>query len=250
MVRDGGRNDDPANSAAAEEAPSSNLRKLTRTGRQFSEEIVPPDARIGNGIDWSRLDQRLYGRETEGKCLLDAFQRCCCTVVGDQRKTGTDDRNSELVLLTGSSGTGKTVLATAVLCSEVRRRGGFFVSGKFDQLARSEQYYPIVQAFADFVKQARLRDDSTLLSIQNAVRPIVETDSALTDMLPALKELVDLKDTVSDNVKGPNAESLLLQTFCRFIRSVSSHSRPLVLFLGTFFRVVPLKLPVIGKDTL
>mmetsp|Transcript_2847 Transcript_2847/g.4043 ORF Transcript_2847/g.4043 Transcript_2847/m.4043 type:complete len:93 (+) Transcript_2847:203-481(+) len=80
-------------------------------------------------LDLSFLDSGvLYDRTEEQQKLIAAF---------DRRISGQS--SGEFILLSGKSGTGKTALAQT-LREHVARKGGFFVSGKFDQLQQSEPY--------------------------------------------------------------------------------------------------------------
>lgn len=53
-------------------------------------------------LDWSVLDEKLYDREREVQALEAAYR--CCTCSGK--------KSPELVLVTGTSGTGKTTRAS------------------------------------------------------------------------------------------------------------------------------------------
>ena len=64
-----------------------------------------------------------FGRNTEESTLLDAFERV--------RKEETC--RSEIVVVHGSKGTGKTSLVEVTLRVPVSKQGGYYVSGRFDQ---------------------------------------------------------------------------------------------------------------------
>jgi hypothetical protein len=147
---------------------------------------------------------------------------------------------------------------------------GFFISGKFDQLRKSEQSSAIKHAFQEFVQQlcshndddndaddsnhqARRREE-----IRRIVRPIVCSEPLLMEMLPGLKQLLrstvlddcnkksdgdggrgdyhseDTTTTKGHGVRRPSIDGRLSHGFCRLIRSICSPTRPLVLFLGMF----------------
>ncbi|MEO5732052.1 MAG: AAA family ATPase [Byssovorax sp.] len=68
------------------------------------------------------IPQKLYGRAAEERALLDAFER-------------VSEGSAELLLVSGYSGIGKSVLVHEIHKS-IARRGGYFIAGKFDQLNR------------------------------------------------------------------------------------------------------------------
>jgi predicted ATPase len=163
--------------------------------------------------------------------------------------------------ITGSSGTGKTSLAKSFKPMVVLERGGFFISAKFEQfLTRSAPYYPMQQAFHEFVQQVlhyhhhhhdqhvddndenittpSTKTTTTTLhqEMQRIVDPIVAREPLLLNMLPPLKDLLSAEicaaatasnDSNNKNVSGPSTEHRLLQAFVRLIRAVCSPSRPL-----------------------
>jgi AAA ATPase domain len=241
----------------------------------------------------------LYGRQDAAHELLQAFERCCCScaaapttytttdippqvslAMGENSAAiaaaaAADDDESvlfELVLITGASGTGKTSLVKTILKPLVLEREGFFISTKFEQpfcSTRTAPYYPMQQAFQEFVQQARLRDHNgkrrhngdveenttspsttaaasplaLLQEMQRIVDPIVASEPLLLNMLPSLKDLISasvflaaaaaLTEQDNSSVRsGPSTEHRLLQAFVRLVRAVCSPTRPLVLFLG------------------
>src|SRR5207237_548783 len=84
------------------------------------------------------IPERLYGRESEIDTLLAAFDR----VVAH----GT----SELVLVSGYSGIGKSSVVNE-LHKELVPPRGLFASGKFDQYKRNIPYATVAQAFQSLV---------------------------------------------------------------------------------------------------
>ncbi len=65
------------------------------------------------------IPEKLYGRESEVKLLVDAFDRVA-------------EGSSELILVAGFSGIGKTAIVNEVH-KPITRQNGYFIKGKFDQ---------------------------------------------------------------------------------------------------------------------
>lgn len=84
-----------------------------------------------------RSPEELYGREQQAGELTAAFERV---------RGGA----TELVLLTGSAGVGKSALVQGVKRELVR--GGHFVSGKFDQYDRGVPYSALATACGEIVR--------------------------------------------------------------------------------------------------
>ncbi|HSB55718.1 MAG TPA: protein kinase, partial [Gemmatimonadales bacterium] len=93
------------------------------------------------------IPQRLYGRETQVARLLEAFER-------------TTQGRTELVLVSGYSGIGKTALIQETYRALARHRGEY-TAGKFDQLARDIPYSALTQALQGFVRILLSETDET-----------------------------------------------------------------------------------------
>ncbi len=88
-----------------------------------------------------QIPQKLYGREREVAQLLAALER-----------VGSENSQSELMLISGYSGIGKTTLVRE-LYKPITRQRGYFIAGKFEQLQRNLPYSAVIQAFRSLIKQ-------------------------------------------------------------------------------------------------
>jgi predicted ATPase len=170
-------------------------------------------------LDWAFLkDGQLFGRERETELLDDALHRRL-----------KPDAKPELILISGSSGTGKTVLSKK-LRKPVEEKDGFFIMGKFDQLQRPEPYAPLVAAMTTFVMLVLERGEAV---VENTKLAILEAFGdhigVLTDMIPALVEVVGKQSPCI--LKGSEAQDRLKTIFCKFVRVSCSIQRPLVLVM-------------------
>ncbi|PMB50245.1 hypothetical protein CEN39_19120 [Fischerella thermalis CCMEE 5201] len=104
------------------------LHYLTETGKIPAFEIGKRDIQ-----DRFIIPEKLYGREQEVQTLLDAFERVA-------------NGASELMLVAGFSGIGKTAVVNEVHKPIVKQRG-YFIKGKFDQFNRNIPFSAFVQAW-------------------------------------------------------------------------------------------------------
>lgn len=139
---------------------------------------------------------------------------------------------------------GKTVLALQ-LKEQVDRNGGFFIAGKFDQLAAtyqatSQSYEPFEAACTDFCNQAVAHGLDRIGLVKTAVRQALNAVelSLLQDSIPALRtifgssQLSARRSACGGLARGVDAEGRFVRIFCRFLLSVcSGYQSPLVLFL-------------------
>jgi predicted ATPase len=86
-----------------------------------------------------QIPQKLYGREQEIATLLAAYDR-------------VSDGATELMLVTGYAGIGKSALVHEIYGPITKTRGSF-LSGKFDQLQRNIPYSALIQAFQGLMRQ-------------------------------------------------------------------------------------------------
>src|SRR5205807_9143613 len=95
------------------------------------------------------IPEKLYGREPEIGTLLSSFDR----VVAQS--------TSELVLVSGYSGIGKSSLVNE-LHKELVPPRGLFAAGKFDQYKRNIPYATLAQAFQGLVHQILGKSDAEM----------------------------------------------------------------------------------------
>ena len=101
------------------------------------------------------IPECLYGREQAVSDLLDAFGRV---------STGS----SELLLVAGCSGIGKTAVINEIHQPIVKQRG-YFIKGKFDQFNRNIPFSAFIQAFRDLIGQLLSETDLQLASWQRQI---------------------------------------------------------------------------------
>lgn len=163
------------------------------------------------------VPQKLYGRSEESQVLLEAFAR-----VGQGR--------SELVLVTGYSGIGKSSLVRE-LYRPITEHDAFFVSGKFDLLQRATPYSAIATTFAELVKQLLTSSKEQLQHWKERLLTALGPNGRiLTDVIPELELIIGAQPEIEE--LGPiEAQNRLHLAFCSFLRAFCGPGHPLVVFL-------------------
>jgi predicted ATPase/signal transduction histidine kinase len=163
------------------------------------------------------IPEKLYGREQEVQTLLDAFKR-------------VSDGQTEMMLVAGYSGIGKTAVVNEVHKPIVKQRG-YFVKGKFDQFNRNIPFSAFVQAFRDLMGQ--LLTESTDLIQQwkkKILEAVGENGEVIIEVIPELERIIG-KQPPAQILSGSAAQNRFNLLFQKFIAVFTSPEHPLVMFL-------------------
>ncbi|MEG4960530.1 MULTISPECIES: AAA family ATPase [unclassified Microcoleus] len=163
------------------------------------------------------IPQKLYGRETEVNKLLETF---------DLVANGT----TELMLVSGYSGIGKTVLVNEVHKPIVRQRG-YFIAGKFDQFKRNIPYASLIQAFQSLILQL-LTEGETEIKIwqENLLAALSVNGQIIVDVIPEV-ELIIGKQLPVPELGATESQNRFNLVFKQFIGVFTTEEHPLVVFL-------------------
>jgi len=163
------------------------------------------------------IPEKLYGRETEVAQLLAAFDRVA-------------DGASELMLVAGFSGIGKTAVVNEVHKPIVRQRG-YFIKGKFDQFNRNIPLSAFVQALRDLMGQLLSESDAQLTQWQAKILAAVgENGQVLIDVIPELEQIIG-KQPPAPELSGSAAQNRFNLLFQKFIEVFTTAEHLLVMFL-------------------
>ena len=166
--------------------------------------------------DKLQLSHKLYGREEQVNTLLTAF---------DQVNHGP----SQLILITGYAGIGKTSLVNEIH-KPITQRSGYFTSGKFDQLKR-RPYSAIVEAFQNIVKQILAEPEVKLNQFkQYLLTALGENAQVVIDVIPEVELIIGAQPAVPalNPVEAQNRFNFMLQNF---VQVFAAAEHPLVVFL-------------------
>ncbi|MBD2163515.1 AAA family ATPase [Calothrix membranacea FACHB-236] len=191
------------------------LEQLQTTGKIVDFAIGSRDV-----CDRFLIPEKLYGREAEVQQLLDAFERVASTT----------NARSELMLVAGFSGIGKTAIVNEVHKPIVRQRG-YFIKGKFDQFQRNIPFSAFVQALRDLMAQLLTETDSQLEKWQDKILSALgDNGQVIIEVIPELERIIGKQPPVVE-LSGDAAHVRFNLLFQKFIRVFTTPSHPLIIFL-------------------
>ncbi|MEG4294324.1 AAA family ATPase [Microcoleus sp. C2C3] len=163
------------------------------------------------------IPEKLYGRETEVDNLLAAFERV---------STGC----TEIMLVAGFSGIGKSALVQEVY-KPITKARGYFIAGKFDQFQRNVPYAAVVKAFGSLVKQLLTESETQLTTWkQKLLAAFGDNGQIIIDVIPDV-ELIVGKQPLVQELGATESQNRFNLVFQKFIRVFCSVEHPLVIFL-------------------
>ena len=168
-----------------------------------------------------QIPQKLYGRETEIESLLASFNRI---------SSSSETRKTELFLVSGYSGIGKSALVKEVY-KPITEKKGYFVAGKFDQYQRNIPYYAVIQALKELIKQLLTESEAQLKQWREKLEVALGVNGqVIVDVIPEL-ELIIGKQPAVPELTGQEAQNRFNLVFQNFIQVFTQPEHPLVLFL-------------------
>ncbi|MFW9263035.1 trifunctional serine/threonine-protein kinase/ATP-binding protein/sensor histidine kinase [Nostoc sp. CALU 546] len=184
---------------------------------QVSGEIQSFDIGQRDVCDRFIIPDKLYGRETEAETLLQAFERVSLGA-------------TEMMLVAGFSGIGKTAVVNEVHKPIVRQRG-YFIKGKFDQFQRNIPFSAFVQAFRDLMGQLLTESDVQLEQWKHQILETVgENGQVIIEVIPELEKIIGEQPPAVE-LSGTAAQNRFNLLFQKFTQIFTSAEHPLVMFL-------------------
>jgi len=185
---------------------------MEETGEILSFEI----ARVDQASRF-RLPQILFGREKEERALREAFE---------QARSGS----SSFVFVSGSAGSGKTVLIRE-LQKPVRMGGGRFIRGKCDVLNRDIPFSSLLQALRSLIRQVWSESPERLAKLKKQLtEELGQGTAVIVQLLPEAAELFDEIPAI-EPLNPAEAAIRLHRLVPLFIKVFVDKKHPLVIFL-------------------
>ena len=163
------------------------------------------------------IPEKLYGRESEVFSLLSAFERVSAG-------------STEMMLVAGFSGIGKTAVVNEVHKPIVRQRG-YFIKGKFDQFGRTQPFSAFVQAFRDLMGQLLSESEAKVEQWKTQILAALgENAQVIVEVIPELERIIGQQPPVPELV-ATAAQNRFNRLFENFISIFATKEHPLVIFL-------------------
>ncbi|AFY81979.1 trifunctional serine/threonine-protein kinase/ATP-binding protein/sensor histidine kinase [Oscillatoria acuminata] len=163
------------------------------------------------------IPEKLYGREQEVQTLLKAFER-------------VSQGASELMLVAGFSGIGKTAVVNEVH-KPITQQKGYFIKGKFDQFNRNIPLSAFVQALRDLMGQLLCESDAQLAQWQARILDAVgENGQVLIEVIPELEQVMG-QQPAAPELSDSAVQNRFNLLFQKFIQVFTTAAHPLTIFL-------------------
>ncbi len=182
-----------------------------------------------------QIPQKLYGREQEVAVLLAAFDRVANVGNSNELHPIPDSQIpipscSELMLVAGYSGIGKSALVNEIHKPVVRQRG-YFIAGKFDQFKRNIPYTSLIQAFQALIRQI-LTESETQVQVwrDKLITALSPNGQVIIDVIPEIELIIGAQPAVPQ-LGSSEAQNRFNLVFQQFLSIFVQKDHPLVLFL-------------------
>lgn len=164
------------------------------------------------------IPEKLYGRDHDIEKLLGAFGRVA------------RDGTSELLLISGYSGIGKSAIVSELQKALIPPRS-LYASGKFEQYKRDVPYFTLAHAFQELFPTFLMKDDAELAIWREDLRQALEIDgNLLLEIMPSLRPLIGELLPVNDP-PPLDLQRRFRAVFRRFLNVFARSEHPLVMFL-------------------
>ncbi len=188
------------------------LEQLEKSGNlsdfPLGRQDVPKELQVAPG---------LYGREDEINVLEAALER-------------VSQGATEMVLVSGSAGVGKTVLVGEIHRS-VAQKNGFFISGKFDQLRHNIPYSALIQALRGLIREISAEDKSGMERWKSRIRTALGPNGQLmTRVIPELEQVIGPQPPLPE-MGALESRNRFTAVLLDFIDLFCEKTHPLVIFL-------------------
>jgi PAS domain S-box-containing protein len=164
------------------------------------------------------IPEKLYGRTQEIDALRAAFDRVVSRGA------------TELVLVSGYSGVGKSSIVNELHKALVPTRG-LFAAGKFDQYQRDIPYSTFARAFQVLVRPILGQGEAELQRWRDRFRDALGPNAALMiNLVPEIELIMGEQPPVAP-LSPPQTQERFQRVFRQFVAAFARQEHPLVLFL-------------------
>lgn len=188
------------------------LNQLDQKGRVDDFPIAKKDISIRFNIPRTLVD-----RDNERIELMRCFERTCKGL-------------SEMMLVTGQPGIGKSALVNEIYKPIIAKKG-YFIFGKYDQFRKDVPYSAIIQSFQGLIRQIISESEEKIqVWREKLISALGYNGKVITDVIPELEMIIQKQPELP--ALGPeesmNRFNLVFQ---KFINVFTTEEHPLALFL-------------------
>lgn len=164
-----------------------------------------------------RVSHKIYGREKEIEKLLESFNKVTSGL-------------SEVMLVSGYSGIGKTSLISEIY-RPIMAKHGYFISGKFDQFKQNIPYSAIIQAYQDFIRQILTESEEDIrVWKEKILKALGSNGQVVINVIPDL-ELIIGKQPKLPTLDSTESENRFTLVFTEFQKALCRTEHPVVMFI-------------------
>ena len=189
------------------------------------------------------IPQKLYGRETQVRELLAAFERVAnpceenfspsasqSELFAEFEPVANFPSQIELILVSGYSGIGKSAVVNEIY-KPITRQRGYFISGKFDQFKRNIPYASLIQAFQSLIQQLLAETSKKLQDWQDRLLAALgDSGQVIIDVIPEVELLIGKQPAVAE-LAPTESQNRFNRLFKELIHVFAQKEHPLVIFL-------------------
>ena len=213
------------------------LKLMSKTGDERYQSVYGLKADLLHCLDTLEKQQPLAHFEIAQHDIKAHFQ---VAQSNEDRKDEAETLNkafnkasagsSNLLLVTGYAGTGKSSLVNE-LHKNVVAKHGHFISGKFDQYSRDIPYFAFNQAGNQWVNQVLSQDEKLInqwrASLQSALGNSLKL---ITNLIPSLALIFDIIPE-PEVASGSESQSRFNSALKTFFQTICTKQSPIALFL-------------------
>lgn len=165
-----------------------------------------------------QIPEKLYGRESETEILLNSFDRV------------SKNKKSEMILICGSSGMGKSALIQE-LNKPITKHRGYFILGKFDQYKRDLPYNAVIQAFTGLTRLLLTESETSIRKWKKEILLSLGADAGvMTELIPELELLIG-KQEIPTALPPTEAQNRFNNLMTGFVKIFATEEHALAFFL-------------------
>lgn len=187
------------------------LKQLDDTG---TISLVPGQHDVSDKFE---IPQKLYGRQEQINLLMSAFDRVY-------------QGRAEVMLVAGYSGIGKSALIHEIH-KPITQHQGYFISGKFDLLTRSNPYQAIIKAFQELTRQILTESEDKIEAWRKQLLAALSINGQVViNVIPEV-ELIIGKQPPVPSLSPTESQTRFNFVFRDFVGVFAKKEHPLVIFL-------------------